>query len=72
MEEIDLILDDTKERMEKSIQFLISELKKIRAGKAMPSMLDGVMVEYYGTPTPILQVASVSYTHLTLPTKNEV
>ena len=60
MEEIDLILDDTKERMDKSIEFLISELKKIRAGKAMPSMLDGVMVEYYGTPTPILQVASIT------------
>ena len=60
MEEIDLILDDTKERMDKSIQFLIYELKKIRAGKAMPSMLDGVMVEYYGTPTPILQVASIT------------
>lgn len=60
MEEIDLILEDTKERMDRSIQFLISELKKIRAGKAMPSMLDGVMVEYYGTPTPILQVASIT------------
>ena len=60
MEEIDLILEDTKERMDKSIQFLISELKKIRAGKAMPSMLDGIMVEYYGTPTPILQVASIT------------
>ena len=60
MEEIDLILEDTKERMDKSIQFLISELKKIRAGKAMPSMLDGVMVEYYGTPTPIFQVASIT------------
>ena len=60
MEEIDLILDDTTERMDKSIQFLISELKKIRAGKAMPSMLDGVMVEYYGSPTPILQVASIT------------
>ena len=45
MEEIDLIIDDTQERMEKSIQFLISELKKIRAGKAMPNMLDNVMVE---------------------------
>lgn len=60
MEKINLILEDTKERMDKSIQFLISELKKIRAGKAMPSMLDGVMVEYYGTPTPILQVASIT------------
>ena len=60
MEEIDLILEDTKERMEKSIQFLISELKKIRAGKAMPSMLDSLMVDYYGSPTPILQVASIT------------
>ena len=60
MEEIDLILEDTKERMEKSIQFLISELKKIRAGKATPSMLDSVMVDYYGSPTPILQVASIT------------
>ena len=60
MEEIDLILEDTKERMEKSIQFLISELKKIRAGKATPSMLDSVMVDYYGSPTPILQVPSIT------------
>tara|TARA_B100000287_G_scaffold240487_1_gene226079 strand:- start:3347 stop:3907 length:561 start_codon:yes stop_codon:yes gene_type:complete len=60
MEEIDLILEDTKERMEKSIHFLMSELKKIRAGKATPSMLDSVMVDYYGSPTPILQVASIT------------
>mgnify|MGYP001460592612 FL=1 len=60
MEEIDLILEDTKERMDKSIQFLITELKKIRAGKATPSMLDGIMVEYYGAPTPLLQVASIT------------
>ena len=60
MEEIDLILEDTKERMEKSIKFLMSELKKIRAGKATPSMLDSVMVDYYGSPTPILQVASIT------------
>ncbi len=60
MEEINLILEDTKERMDKSIQFLITELKKIRAGKATPSMLDGIMVEYYGAPTPLLQVASIT------------
>ena len=60
MEELDLILDDTNERMDKSIQFLVSELKKIRAGKATPSMLDGVMVEYYGVLTPLLQVASIT------------
>ena len=60
MEEINLILEDTKERMDKSIQFLITELKKIRAGKASPSMLDGIMIEYYGAPTPLLQVASIT------------
>ena len=60
MEEIDLILEDTKERMDKCIQFLITELKKIRAGKASPSMLDGIMVEYYGAPTPLIQVASIT------------
>lgn len=60
MEEIELILEDTRERMNKSIQFLISELKKIRAGKAMPNMLDGISVDYYGTPTPLIQVASIT------------
>ena len=60
MEEIQLILDDTRERMDKSVQFLIAELKKIRAGKASPSMLDGILVEYYGTPTPLVQVASIT------------
>ena len=55
-----MIIDDTNERMDKSIQFLVSELKKIRAGKAMPSMLDGIMVEYYGAPTPLIQVASIT------------
>ena len=60
MEEIELILEDTRERMNKSIQFLISELKKIRAGKAMPNMLDGISVDYYGAPTPLIQVASIT------------
>ncbi len=60
MEEIDLILDDTKDRMEKSIHFLVTELKKIRAGKANPNMLEGIKVDYYGSPTPIIQVASIT------------
>ena len=46
--------------MNKSIQFLISELKKIRAGKATPNMLESIMVEYYGTATPLIQVASIT------------
>ena len=60
MEEIELVLEDTNERMEKSIQFLTKELTNIRAGKAMPNMLDGVSVDYYGVNTPITQVSSIT------------
>lgn len=60
MEEIQLYLEEAKQMMDKSLVHLRGELTKIRAGKAMPSMLDGVMVEYYGTPTPLNQVASVT------------
>jgi ribosome recycling factor len=60
MKEIDLVLEDTKERMEKTIQFLSKELTKVRAGKAMPNMLDGINIDYYNVKTPIIQVASIS------------
>lgn len=60
MEEIELYLDDAKSSMDKAINHLASELTKIRAGKAMPNMLDGLYVEYYGSQTPLSQVASVS------------
>lgn len=60
MEEIELVLEDTKDLMDKAIQHTKSELLKIRAGKASPSMLEGLMVKYYNNDTPISQVASVS------------
>ena len=60
MEEIDLVLDEVKELMDKAIQHTKSALQKIRAGKASPSMLDGLMVDYYGNDTPVSQVASIS------------
>lgn len=60
MEEIEIYIDAAKESMDKAVTRAKSELAKIRAGKAMPSMLDGVMVEYYGSMTPINQVASVT------------
>ena len=60
MEEVSLILEETNERMKKSISFLISELKKVRAGKATPDMLESIKVEYYGTVTPLNQVASIT------------
>lgn len=59
-EEIGMYLDDAKESMQKALDNLVVQLAKIRAGKALPSMLDGLMVSYYGSPTPINQVASVS------------
>lgn len=53
-------LDDAKLNMDKAIDHCDSELIKIRAGKAMPSMLDGITVDYYGTPTPLTQVGTVN------------
>ncbi|MBN3521674.1 ribosome recycling factor [Algoriphagus lutimaris] len=60
MEEIDLFLDEAKELMQKAVDHTASELLKIRAGKAMPNILDGIMVQYYGAPTPLSQVASIN------------
>ncbi len=59
-EEINFIVDAAKEQMESSIDHLIKELRSIRAGKASPSMLSTVMVEYYGSQTPLGQVANVN------------
>ena len=60
MEEIELVIEDAKDGMEKSIHHVSQAFAKIRAGRAMPNMLDGLLVDYYGTPTPINQVASVN------------
>ena len=54
------IFENTKTKMEKTIVNLKSEFGSIRAGRANASVLDRVMVDYYGTPTPINQLASVS------------
>ncbi len=59
-EELLLITGAAEESMRKGIAHLETELTKIRAGKASPTMLDGIMVEYYGSPTPIAQVANIS------------
>ncbi len=58
-EEIEFILDSAKEAMAKAIEHLEKNLTKIRAGKASPSMLDTVFVDYYGSQTPLNQVANV-------------
>lgn len=54
------ILDETDEKMDKAVSHLQSELKTIRAGRASPAMLENVTVNYYGSQTPLNQVASVS------------
>jgi len=54
------VLEDSKESMHKAINHLENELIKIRAGKASPQMLDGLVVDYYGNPTPISQVGNIS------------
>jgi ribosome recycling factor len=59
-EEINFILDSTKESMEGSIAHLEKEFLNIRAGKASPQMLGGVFVDYYGSQTPLSQVANVN------------
>ncbi|WP_268034273.1 ribosome recycling factor [Algoriphagus sp. PAP.12] len=60
MEEIELYLEEAQELMQKAVDHTASELLKIRAGKAMPNLVDGIMVPYYGAPTPINQVSSVT------------
>ncbi|MFZ2284525.1 MAG: ribosome recycling factor [Lutibacter sp.] len=59
-EELDFIIDGTKELMENSILHLEKEFRNIRAGKASPAMLGNVNVDYYGSQTPLSQIANVS------------
>jgi len=59
-EDVQFILDTTKEAMDSAITHLEKQLINIRAGKASPSMLASVMVEYYGTQTPLNQVSNIN------------
>jgi len=59
-DDLSFILEDGKDSMTKAINHLEAELVKIRAGKANPSMLDGIMVDYYGNLTQINQVGNIS------------
>lgn len=59
-EEIQFIVDSTKEQMEGAIHHLETEFVNIRAGKATPSMLNGVKIDYYGAMTPLSQVANIN------------
>jgi len=61
-EEVKMFLDEARGQMEKSIAHLEDELAKVRAGRANPSMLGEIKVDYYGTHSPLAQVANVSAT----------
>ncbi len=57
---IDSVYDDARDRMGNSIEDLRNEFKKIRTGRASPALFEGMRINYYGTPTPLNQVASLS------------
>lgn len=54
------IKKDAETRMDKCVEAFKNTISKVRTGRASPSLLDGIVVEYYGTPTPLRQLASVS------------
>ena len=54
------VIIDTKERMEKSLSFLQQELSGLRTGKANPALVENITVDYYGTPTPLNQVSTIT------------
>ena len=59
MEELDFIIETTKELMDESIKYLEKELLNIRAGKANPNMISNLKVEYYGSLTPLNQISNI-------------
>jgi ribosome recycling factor len=59
-EEVSFVLEVAEDGMKKAISHLEAELAKIRAGRATPQILDGLVVDYYGSPTPINQVGNIS------------
>ena len=59
-EDIELITEETRERMEKALEHLEIELSRLRAGRANPALLDGITVDYYGVISPLTQVSNIN------------
>lgn len=59
-EDIELIIEETRDRMEKALGHLEHELAKLRAGKANPILLEGITVDYYGVNSPLSQVSNIN------------
>jgi len=60
IEEVNLYIDEYKESLDKAYDHLLDEMSAIRAGRANPKLVERIMVDYYGTPTPINQMATIS------------
>jgi len=58
-EEIELVLEEARERMQKALEHLEYELARLRAGRATPNLLDGITVDYYGVNSPLSQVSNI-------------
>jgi len=59
-EDVAMVVEETKSGMDKALRSLRAELQKVRTGRASAALLDGVQVDYYGTPTPLNQLANLS------------
>ncbi len=59
-EELELVIEEVKERMEKAVEHLEHELARLRAGRATPALLDGITVDYYGVNSPLNQVSNIN------------
>lgn len=65
-EDVALVIDETRDSMEKSVRSLRAELQRVRTGRASTALLDGIQVDYYGTPTPLNQVGNLGVPDPTL------
>jgi len=59
-EEVDLVIEETRDRMQKALEHLEYELSRLRAGRATPVLLDGITVDYYGVNSPLSQVSNIN------------
>jgi ribosome recycling factor len=59
-EDVELIIEETRDRMQKALEHLEHELARLRAGRANPALLDGITVDYYGVNSPLSQVSNIN------------
>ena len=59
-EDVELVLSEAGDAMDRSLRSLRVELQKVRTGRANPSLLEGIQIDYYGTPTPLNQLANLT------------